>query len=153
MRIERIAPQLVELAPPTLEPGVLYISHKYKVAVHLCCCGCGEKVVTPLSPAEWRVTLTEGNATLYPSIGNWAMRCRSHYWIRNNGVIWARAFSQDMIDAVHRRDQAAIEAMHRARAADKAPPPAVHPPAARPWTVENFVPGWLLRLTHWVFGR
>lgn len=153
MRIERIAPQLVELAPPTLKPGVLYISQKYKVAVHLCCCGCGEKVVTPLSPAEWRVSLADGNVSLYPSIGNWAMRCRSHYWVRNNRVVWARAFSQSMINAVHRRDQAAIDAMHRARAADKTAPPSARLPAARPWTVENFVPSWLQRLTRWVFGR
>jgi hypothetical protein len=66
----------------------LYISPKYRSAIHLCCCGCGEKVVTPLSAAEWRLTLSDDRATLHPSMGNWSMTCRSHYWIRGNKVIW-----------------------------------------------------------------
>jgi hypothetical protein len=31
-----------------LVPGVIYISERYATAVHLCCCGCGYEVVTPL---------------------------------------------------------------------------------------------------------
>ncbi|MDH2348718.1 DUF6527 family protein [Bradyrhizobium sp. SSUT77] len=26
--------------------------------MHLCCCGCGREVVTPLAPAQWRLTST-----------------------------------------------------------------------------------------------
>ncbi|MDH2356437.1 DUF6527 family protein [Bradyrhizobium sp. SSUT112] len=26
--------------------------------MHLCCCGCGREVVTPLTPAQWRLTST-----------------------------------------------------------------------------------------------
>ena len=46
----------VEFIPKTLEPGVLYVSEEFEAAVHLCACGCGLKVSTPLSPTEWDVT-------------------------------------------------------------------------------------------------
>lgn len=113
MRIDRITPELVELAPRVLQPGRLYISRKYRAAVHLCCCGCGEKVVTPLSPAEWQVELTHGRATLNPSIGNWSMACKSHYWIRDNRVIWSTQMSKNQIKTVFARDQRDLQAMYR----------------------------------------
>ncbi|MDK2661631.1 DUF6527 family protein [Cupriavidus consociatus] len=113
MRIDRITPEVVELAPRVLQPGRLYISPKYGAAVHLCCCGCGEKVVTPLSPAEWQINLTHGRATLRPSIGNWSMACQSHYWIRGNRVIWGGQLSKRQIKAVFERDQRDLRAMHR----------------------------------------
>ncbi|AZU57582.1 DUF6527 family protein [Ralstonia sp. 22086] len=113
MRINRITPEVVELAPRVLQPGRLYISPKYRAAVHLCCCGCGEKVVTPLSPAEWRIELAQGRATLYPSIGNGSMTCRSHYWIRDNRVIWTAQLSKSRVKAVFTRDQRDLESMYR----------------------------------------
>jgi hypothetical protein len=113
MRINLITPEVVELAPRVLQPGRLYISPKYGAAVHLCCCGCGEKVVTPLSPAEWRIELTQGRATLHPSIGNWSMVCQSHYWIRGNRVVWSGQLSKRQIKAVLERDQRDLKAMHR----------------------------------------
>lgn len=71
-----------------LEQGILYVSGKYRTATHLCACGCGKKVVTPLKDGFW--TLTQGGAgpTLSPSIGNFDIPCRSHYFIRNGDVIW-----------------------------------------------------------------
>jgi hypothetical protein len=113
MRIDRVTPELVELAPPVLQAGRLYISEKYRAAVHLCCCGCGEKVITPLSPAEWQVELREGRASLRPSIGNWSMACRSHYWIRDNKVVWSGQKSKRQMRAVFERDQRDLHAMHR----------------------------------------
>ena len=57
----KIVPQFVEFIPEVLDDGVLYISRTYKTAVHKCCCGCGEEVVTPLMPTEWTFsTSTEG---------------------------------------------------------------------------------------------
>lgn len=114
MWIDAVTPQQVELAPNPLIPGVLYISEKYRVAIHLCCCGCGEKVVTPLSPAEWQLQLKGGVATLQPSIGN-ASPCRSHYWIRQNRVVRAPRMTTKEIKHVQKRDRASLEAMHARR--------------------------------------
>jgi hypothetical protein len=114
MRIDKVTPQQVELAPRPLIPGVLYVSQKYRVIIHLCCCGCGEKVVTPLSPAEWQLTLHEGVATLQPSIGN-ATACRSHYWIRQNRVVWVPNMTNQQIALVQERDRASLETMFARR--------------------------------------
>ena len=82
-----ITPRRVDSIPDDLEDGILYISHKYQVAVHLCCCGCGGEVVTPLDHEGWHLT-EENGATLSPSIGNFSFPCRSHYFIRRNRVEW-----------------------------------------------------------------
>jgi hypothetical protein len=95
----------VELIPERLEPGKLYISRRYFTAAHLCCCGCGLEVVTPLNPAKWQLTERKGTVSLYPSIGNWSFPCQSHYWITDGQVRWASAMSPDLIAAVKRRDQ------------------------------------------------
>jgi hypothetical protein len=95
----------VELMPTALEKRTLYISVKYKTAVHLCLCGCGRKVVTPLSPAGWRMTFDGRTVSLYPSIGNWNLECRSHYWISNSRVKWAEAWTRDRVEAGFARDE------------------------------------------------
>ncbi|BEV05021.1 DUF6527 family protein [Chryseobacterium gambrini] len=73
--------------PQNLKENILYISIPYKVTVHLCACGCKNKVVTRLSPKDWKLTFDGVSTTLYPSIGNWNFKCQSHYWIRNNNII------------------------------------------------------------------
>ncbi|WP_281366236.1 DUF6527 family protein [Paraburkholderia fynbosensis] len=113
MRLHQITPELVELAPRDLQPGRLYISNKYRAAVHLCCCGCGEKVVTPLSAAEWQAEVSHGYATLHPSIGNGAMTCMSHYLIRNNRVVWCTPLSKMQAKTVFARDQRDLHTLHR----------------------------------------
>ena len=142
MRIEHVTAELVDLAPKVLQPGLLYISHKYRAAVHLCCCGCGEKVVTPLSPAEWRVDLRDGRVTLHPSVGNWSMACESHYVIRDNRVIWAPRFSRSQMKAVFERDQRDLKRLHQPATAHThaTPTPSVSPTAPAAST------GWLARL-------
>ncbi len=80
-----------------LDPGVLYVSEKFYTAAHLCACGCGSKVRTPLGETEWTFTDDLNGPTLYPSIGNWQLRCRSHYWIRNGLVEWAPQWSDEEI--------------------------------------------------------
>lgn len=114
MRLHQITPELVDLAPRELQPGRLYISNKYRAAVHLCCCGCGEKVVTPLSPAEWQVEVSHGRATLHPSIGNGAMACMSHYIVRNNRVIWFEPLSEMQAKRVFDLDQRDLDRLYRA---------------------------------------
>jgi hypothetical protein len=100
-----ITPQFVELIPTHLKDGVLYISEKYGTAIHKCCCGCGQEVVTPLSPAQWQLRRAGGKVTLIPSIGNWNFRCRSHYWIKQNRVEWAGAMTDRQIGFVQERDR------------------------------------------------
>lgn len=99
-----LRPQFTETIPATLEKGVLYISKKYRTASHLCACGCGARVATPLKPAFWAVSKKRGLVSLSPSIGNWGLPCQSHYWIRDNKVIWAEPFSQRQIADVRARD-------------------------------------------------
>ena len=89
MRVAKVTPEFVEFAPPELKEGVLYVSMIYGSAVHRCCCGCGEKVVTPFSPTDWKLTFDGDSVSLYPSIGNWSFRCRLHYWIERNTIKWA----------------------------------------------------------------
>lgn len=109
-RISQIQPKFVEYIPEYLDSGVLYISRRYSTASHLCCCGCGLEVVTPLNPAKWRLAERGGTVSLAPSIGNWSFPCKSHYWIAGNKVCWASSMSPEMIASVKARDRAdAIE--------------------------------------------
>ena len=61
---------------------------KYAICGHLCACGCGEKVITPLSPKQWKIAYNGEDVTLYPSIGNYAFACQSHYFLTNGNIIW-----------------------------------------------------------------
>jgi len=78
--------KFVEFIPPILDEGFLYISIDYKTALHLCICGCGNKVVTPISPSGWKLTFNGKSVSLYPSIGNWNFPCKSHYFITENVI-------------------------------------------------------------------
>lgn len=104
MRHTTIAPQFIESVPERLEDGTLYISQKYGMAIHKCCCGCGEEVVTPLTPAKWQLQIEGGLISLYPSIGNWSFQCKSHYWIIMNRVEWAPTMSNRQIQYVQDKD-------------------------------------------------
>lgn len=104
MRIRALRPEFVEFVPDTLEPGVLYVSIPYATASHLCACGCGNKVVTPIRPTDWTLSWNGESVALAPSIGNWGLPCRSHYWIRSDGRIeWAARWSDSMVVAARRR--------------------------------------------------
>lgn len=110
MRQESIRPLFVDCIPDHLDDGVLYISERYRTATHKCCCGCGQEVVTPLTPADWILRKDGATVTLHPSIGNWGFPCRSHYLIQRNRVVWAAAMSNRQIAQVRRRDLAAKDA-------------------------------------------
>jgi hypothetical protein len=112
-RTTSLTPVFVEFIPDRLEAGILYVSQRYQTAVHMCCCGCGLEVVTPLNEAKWRLTETNGKLSIHPSIGNWSYPCQSHYWIEDNHVIWDHAFSAVEIAAVKRRDRMDVEATSR----------------------------------------
>ncbi len=78
--------KFVGFIPEQMEDGILYISVEYCTAIHKCVCGCGNEVVTPLSPTDWKLIFNGKSVSLYPSIGNWNFDCKSHYWIRNNKI-------------------------------------------------------------------
>ena len=86
----RFTHQFVDYIPERPQPGVLYVSIPYATVVHRCACGCGNKVVTPLSPADWKLTFDGESITLYPSVGNYSYPCRSHYWIRGGLAQWVK---------------------------------------------------------------
>ncbi len=85
--------------PGTLEPDTVYVSLEFNTTSHLCCCGCGERVVLKLSPQWWSFTYDGETVSFHPSIGNWLLPCRSHYFIRKSQVVWARSWTQAEIDA------------------------------------------------------
>ena len=80
-----------------LEPGVLYVSEKFYTAAHLCACGCGSKIRTPLGETEWSFTNDPNGPSLYPSVGNWQLPCQSHYWIKNGHIEWASQWTAEEI--------------------------------------------------------
>lgn len=96
--------KFVDKVPETIEEGILYVSIPYETAIHKCCCGCGNEVVTPLSPTDWKLTFNGETITLYPSIGNWSFNCRSHYFIEENLIIWSRMYSSEQIKKVRKVD-------------------------------------------------
>jgi hypothetical protein len=101
----RVEHEFVEFIPQDLSPDTIYISTTYATCSHLCLCGCGNKVVTPLAPTEWRLTFDGEHISLHPSIGNWSFDCQSHYWIENSRVLWARAWTKEKIKANRARDR------------------------------------------------
>lgn len=104
MRRDAFTHEFVEFMPAELQEGVLYISMPYATAKHLCACGCGNQVVTPLSPADWQLYYDGDTVSLTPSIGNGQFPCRSHYLLEAGEVLWLRPMTQAAAAAVQRRD-------------------------------------------------
>ena len=86
--------------PRPLEDGILYVSIRFGIVSHNCCCGCGNEVVLNLSPKGWQLTYDGESISLSPSIGNWNFPCRSHYWIIRNRVRWAPSWSDKKIQKI-----------------------------------------------------
>jgi hypothetical protein len=78
--------KFVDTIPDEVPNGWIFICIRYKTAVHKCICGCGNEVVTPISPTDWKLTFDGQTISLSPSIGNWNFECRSHYWIIKNEI-------------------------------------------------------------------
>lgn len=103
--MNRITLQRVQYLPRELAPGTLYVSDEFAVAGHLCACGCGNKVITPLGPAEWTFTERHGRPTLRPSVGNWQLPCRSHYVIADGQIRWRDQWSEAQVVAGRRAEE------------------------------------------------
>ena len=126
--LSRINHQFVDTIPTELEAGTLYISMAYSTAVHKCCCGCGSEVVTPLSPTDWKLVFDGDTISLDPSIGNWSLDCKSHYWIEESLIKWAPRWSKEEIERGRARDRLAKsqyfenrQKLREAQAADSIP--------------------------------
>lgn len=67
----------------TMKDNVLYVSKVFKTTIHKCLCGCGNKVVLPLTDQFWKLTDTDGKISMTPSVGSFNLPCKSHYIITN----------------------------------------------------------------------
>jgi hypothetical protein len=142
MRHQRLEHQFVQYIPDQLSEGVLYISMEYGTAAHSCCCGCGEQVVTPFTPTDWKMIYDGESVSLWPSIGNWTLACRSHYMIDRGRVLEAGPWSDRQIAAERSRD-------HAAKARDYGAPTsteAIAPPDDSPQLTAE---GLLSRVRRW----
>ena len=83
--------------PGKLDPGVLYVSEQLGAAAHLCACGCGSRVRTPIGPTDWSVKETDNGPTLWPSVGSWQQACKSHYLITRGEIVWAPQWTDEQI--------------------------------------------------------
>jgi len=96
---ETIRPVFVETIPTDskeLQAGALYISMKYNTLIHRCPCGCGGLSEVGLHPATRRMIYDGENISIEPSIGVRTLRCRSHYWITKNRIVWADPLSGEL---------------------------------------------------------
>lgn len=111
-RRDSLEPCFVATVPAQLEEGKLYVSMQYGSVNHLCACGCGSEVVTPLHPARWALFYDGDAVSLWPSVGSFDLPCRSHYVIERNRVIWHRAWADEAARAGAERDRRAVEQFH-----------------------------------------
>ena len=103
--MNKLKHKFVDTIPDNLERGIIYVSLGYKTVTHQCPCGCKSEVVTPLSPHDWKITFNGENVSLYPSVGSWSLPCQSHYWIKNNEIVWAEKWSKERIQTNRRFDK------------------------------------------------
>ena len=114
MRVSKIVPEFVVSFPQELETGVLYVSTQFSTAAHLCACGCRREVITPLSSAQWVLTL-DGSVSIRPSIGNWGLPCQSHYLIDHSTIRWARSFTRAESSSNRESDHRVLDEAKQAR--------------------------------------
>ena len=89
----KFRPTFVEVMPPfdSIKDGQLWISHKHRTVNLRCPCGCGELTVLSLHPSRWHVHFDGKSVSLKGPTGGsvWTNSgCGSHYFIRNNAVVW-----------------------------------------------------------------
>ena len=112
LTVTQFEPRFVKTIPRELALGTLFVSMEYGIVVHSCCCGCGNEIVTPLTPTDWRLEFDGESISLRPSIGNWSLPCRSHYIIRRNKVIECEDWGEAEIEAELQRNAKAKNAFY-----------------------------------------
>ena len=118
MRYPKLEHLFVDHIPEVIEPGVLYISMNYATAAHQCCCGCGNEVITPITPTDWSLIFDGESISLSPSIGSWTLPCRAHYFIDRGRVIEAPPWSERQVAAERARGRRRQGELLRAAGAD-----------------------------------
>lgn len=146
MQHQTLEHRFVKHFPEPLEPGILYVSLDYASVAHSCCCGCGEEVITPLTPTDWKLTFDGETISLWPSIGSWTLTCRSHYVIDKSQVRVAERWSDAQIEAERKRDHRVKTRHYESDQASTAPSPQSQP------SEEPVMAGWLRRLLRFMFG-
>jgi len=154
MRYDYLEHRFVEAFPEPLEPGILYVSMEYGSVAHSCCCGCGEEIVTPLTPTDWNIMYNGETISLHPSVGSWTLPCRSHYVIRENKVIVAPPWSERQVDAERKRDRRAKARYYGTEPDLQVVAEAQTPEAEASVLVTEAVakPNWLRRFMNWLGG-
>ena len=92
--VVKLRPIFVEVMPPfdSIKDGELWISHKHRTVNLRCPCSCGELTVLSLHPSRWHVYFDGKSVSLKGPAGGsiWTSSdCGSHYFIRNNEVVWS----------------------------------------------------------------
>lgn len=149
-RVKCVVHRFVEFVPEQLEPNTLYISMDYATVVHSCLCGCGQRVITPLTPTDWQLDYDGETVSLSRSVGNWSFPCRSHYWIERSRVHWAHAWSKEKVEANRafdlKRKRRFYEGGSRGTVRDE-------PEAQGSGRPDDAVAGWRRRLRAWLSRR
>lgn len=115
-----LAPRFVEVIPDDLEEGNIYVAIGLRTMAHRCACGCGREVFTPIGPLRWRLTYNGETLSVHPSLGNWSLPCRSHYWINEGRVNWAASWSEMQVEAARSIDRSLRQ--QRRSSSDRAMP-------------------------------
>ena len=138
--METLQHRFVEFIPEVLEEGILYITMEYRTAVHMCVCGCGNEVITPFSPTDWHLRFYGDSVSIYPSIGSWSFKCRSHYWITKNRIENAEGWSDKDVQLGRNTDKKNKKSFYSEKLAepkiDKAEIAAIK--KGKKWTVKSF---------------
>ena len=141
MKLRQITPVYVDEVPRQLEPGKLYVCCQYRAVKHLCACGCGIAISTPLHPTGWTLICDGISVSLWPSIGNWSESCQSHYWIRNSRVEWAPKWSRRRIERGREARELELDQYFKTNAS-----PALHQYKHEGVNKPKTQRGWLTRL-------
>lgn len=154
MKQARFRHEMVYSIPERLQANTLYVTTDGDVAGHLCACGCGREVITPLSPTDWSIKFDRCGVTLFPSIGNWAFPCRSHYFIKNGFAVWAREMSDKAITRSRQQDKMRKQRYYAGLSELPATPEAsmLDAPSSQPTTHPsngNRLLAWLKRFFAW----
>lgn len=145
IKVTRLQHRFVAGVPHEMDPGILYISLEYASMIHLCACGCGREVVTPLSPKDWKMTFDGETVSVVPSIGSWSLPCRSHYFIHQNHIQWASNWTDEQIQRGRELDLQRKRGGNKTESATK-----LRPDTAPLKKSEKF--GLLKKVLHWLTG-
>jgi len=88
MKYTEVNVEFSHFLPERFDEGMLYISTDFGACCHLCFCGCGYPVSTPLNEGGWNLENRDGVVSLSPSVGSFQLPCKSHYFIKKNKVEW-----------------------------------------------------------------